>query len=84
MLAEPSSICARGIRHVAAIGERQPWEPARALVIGAGAIGMLATYMLRLAGHEVWTVARSEPSSDKGRLVGRVRRPLRLDRARPR
>ena len=69
VLAEPSSICARGIRHATAIGERQPWEPARALVIGAGAIGMLATYMLRLAGHEVWTAARSEPSSDKGRLV---------------
>jgi glucose 1-dehydrogenase len=69
VLSEPASICARGIRHVTAIGSRQPWEPARALVIGAGAIGMLATYMLRLAGHEVWTVARSEPSSDKGRLV---------------
>ena len=37
----------------------------RALVLGAGAIGMLATYMLRLAGHEVWTVARSEPSSER-------------------
>ena len=69
VLAEPSSICARGIRHLTAIGERQPWEPARALVIGAGAIGMLATYMLRLAGHEVWAVARSAPESDKGRLV---------------
>ena len=69
VLAEPSSICARGIRHATAIGERQPWRPRRALVIGAGAIGMLATYMLRLAGHEVWTVARSEPASDKGRLV---------------
>ncbi len=69
VLAEPSSICARAIRHVAAIGERQPWEPARALVIGAGAIGMLATYMLRIAGHEVWTVSRSAAESDKGRLV---------------
>jgi threonine dehydrogenase-like Zn-dependent dehydrogenase len=69
VLAEPSSICARGIRHATAIGERQPWRPRRALVIGAGAIGMLATYMLRLAGYEVWTVARSEPASDKGRLV---------------
>jgi threonine dehydrogenase-like Zn-dependent dehydrogenase len=69
VLAEPASICARGIRHATAIGARQPWRPARALVIGAGAIGMLATYMLRLAGHEVWTAARSDPSSDKGRLV---------------
>src|SRR5918992_2351356 len=65
VLAEPASICARGIRHATAIAERQPWRPRRALVIGAGAIGMLATYMLRLAGHEGWTVARSEPSSDK-------------------
>jgi len=69
VLSEPASICARGIRHASAIGDRQPWEPARALVIGAGAIGMLATYMLRLAGHEVWTAARSDPSSEKGRLV---------------
>ena len=69
VLAEPSSICARGIRHLTAIGDRQPWEPARALVIGAGAIGMLATYMLRLAGYEVWTVARSAPETAKGRLV---------------
>jgi threonine dehydrogenase-like Zn-dependent dehydrogenase len=69
VLAEPASICARGIRHATAIGGRQPWRPARALVVGAGAIGMLATYMLRLAGHEVWAVARSEPSSEKGRLV---------------
>jgi threonine dehydrogenase-like Zn-dependent dehydrogenase len=69
VLAEPSSICARGIRHTRAIGERQPWAPRRALVVGAGAIGMLATYMLRLDGYDVWTIARSEPSSDKGRLV---------------
>ena len=69
VLSEPASICARGIRHATAIGERQPWRPARALVIGAGAIGMLATYMLRLAGHEVWTAARSDPASEKGRLV---------------
>jgi glucose 1-dehydrogenase len=69
VLAEPGSICARAIRHTTAIGNRQPWRPVRALVIGAGAIGMLATYMLRLADHDVWAVARSEPSSEKGRLV---------------
>ena len=53
----------RGIRHTRAIGERQPWLPRRALVVGAGAIGMLATYMLRLDGYEVWTAARSAPDS---------------------
>src|ERR687898_82512 len=33
VLAEPASICARAIRHTTAIGNRQPWQPARALVL---------------------------------------------------
>jgi threonine dehydrogenase-like Zn-dependent dehydrogenase len=63
VLAEPASICSRGLRHARAIGARQRWELERALVIGAGAIGMLSTYLLRLAGVEVWTAAL-EPGND--------------------
>jgi threonine dehydrogenase-like Zn-dependent dehydrogenase len=63
VLAEPTSICERAIRHARAIGDRQPWQLERALVVGAGAIGMISTYLLRLAGVEVWT-ASLEPSSD--------------------
>jgi threonine dehydrogenase-like Zn-dependent dehydrogenase len=59
VLAEPASICERGLRHARDIGGRQPWQPRRALVIGTGAIGMLATYLLRLEGHEVWAAGRS-------------------------
>ena len=55
VLAEPTSICERAIRHARAIGGRQPWQLERALVLGAGAIGMLSTYLLRLAGVDVWT-----------------------------
>ena len=74
-LAEPTSICGRAIRHARTIGGRQPWQLERALVLGAGAIGMLSTYLLRLAGIEVWTAgARAE-----GELVTRLRRALRLD-----
>jgi threonine dehydrogenase-like Zn-dependent dehydrogenase len=69
VLTEPSSVCCRGIRHALTIGGRQPWAPRRALVLGAGAIGMLSTYFLRLDGFEVWTAARSERTSDKARLV---------------
>ena len=58
-----------------AIGGREPWQLERALVLGAGAIGMLSTYLLRLDGVDVWTAAL-EPQSD---LVSRVRRALRLD-----
>lgn len=63
VLAEPASICERALRHARAIGGRQPWELQRALVLGAGAVGTLTTYLLRLAGHEVWT-ASLEPSNE--------------------
>jgi threonine dehydrogenase-like Zn-dependent dehydrogenase len=63
VLAEPASICERAIRHSCAIGGRQPWALERALVLGAGAIGMLSTYLLRLAGVDVWT-AGLEPHVD--------------------
>ncbi|HYZ70124.1 MAG TPA: alcohol dehydrogenase catalytic domain-containing protein [Thermoleophilaceae bacterium] len=69
VLAEPASICARALRHVRAVGGRQPWHPGRALVFGAGAIGMLCTYFLRLEGLEVWTCALQPPGSEQARLV---------------
>src|SRR5215204_5592762 len=69
VLAEPGSVCARALRHARAIGGRQPWRLERALVIGAGAIGMLATLFLRLAGVEVWT-ASLEPANELVEAVG--------------
>jgi threonine dehydrogenase-like Zn-dependent dehydrogenase len=69
VLAEPGSVCARAIRHACAVGERQPWRSERALVIGAGAIGMLSTYFLRLDGFEVWTAGRSPGTTAKAVLA---------------
>ncbi len=69
VLAEPASICARGIRHARAIGERQPWGPQRALVVGTGAIGMLSTYFLRLEGFDVWLAGRSRGGNEKSQLA---------------
>jgi glucose 1-dehydrogenase len=63
VLAEPTSICERALRHARMIGGRQPWQLERALVLGAGAIGLLTTYLLRLADVEVWT-ASLEPESE--------------------
>jgi threonine dehydrogenase-like Zn-dependent dehydrogenase len=60
VLAEPTSICERALRHARTIGGRQPWQLERALVIGAGAIGLVTTYLLRLAGVEVWTASLEE------------------------
>ena len=69
VLAEPTSICERALRHARTIGGRQPWHLERALVIGAGAIGTLTTYLLRLAGVEVWT-ASLEPDNELVRQSG--------------
>jgi glucose 1-dehydrogenase len=63
VLAEPTSICERALRHARTIGGRQPWQLERALVLGAGAIGLLTTYLLRLADVDV-TTASLEPSHE--------------------
>jgi glucose 1-dehydrogenase len=70
VLAEPTSICARGIRHALTIGSRLPWQPSRALVIGAGAVGMLSTLLLRLEGFEVWTAAREAGDDPRAAIAG--------------
>src|ERR671934_1082586 len=62
VLAEPTSICERALRHARTIGGRQPWQLERALVLGAGAIGVLTTYLLRLADVEVWTASLEQTS----------------------
>jgi threonine dehydrogenase-like Zn-dependent dehydrogenase len=57
VLAEPTSICERALRHARAIGGRQPWQLQRALVLGAGAIGLLTAFLLRLDGVETWVAS---------------------------
>jgi threonine dehydrogenase-like Zn-dependent dehydrogenase len=69
VLAEPSSVCARGIRHAETVGRRQPWQATQALVLGAGAIGVLTTCFLRLRGYEVSTASRGKAGSEKAELV---------------
>ena len=69
VLAEPTSICARALRHAQAIGGRQPWQLERALVLGAGAVGTLLTFLLRLGGVEMWT-ASLEPANELVEATG--------------
>ena len=69
VLAEPTSICARALRHARTIGGRQPWELERALVIGAGAVGLLTTLLLRLDGVDV-TVASLEDANAMTEALG--------------
>jgi threonine dehydrogenase-like Zn-dependent dehydrogenase len=61
VLLEPMSVVEKGIEQAWRIQQRLPWEPRRAIVLGAGPIGMLAAAVLRLRGLEVTACAR-EPS----------------------
>ena len=69
VLAEPTSICTRALRHARTIAGRQPWQLQRALVIGGGAVGLLTTILLRLDGVDVCT-ASLEPDNAIARAVG--------------
>ncbi|WP_306536650.1 glucose 1-dehydrogenase [Geobacter sp.] len=59
VLLEPLTVVEKGIRHAwAAQGRMKAWSPKRALVLGAGPIGMMAAVVLRLRGLETIVYAR--------------------------
>ena len=62
VLVEPAADCVRALRHARAIGGRLPWDLRRALVTGAGTIGTIVTYLLRLEGVDVVTASREASS----------------------
>ena len=70
VLLEPLSIVEKGIEQAHEIQRRlKVWRPARAAVVGAGTLGLLATLVLRLRGLEVTTLARTEPPTLNSELV---------------
>ncbi len=70
VLLEPLTIVEKGIGQAYTMQlARMKWEPKKALVLGAGPIGLLATAMLRLRGLQVDTVARKPEDSPKARLA---------------
>ncbi len=70
VLLEPMSVVAKGLRHALVIQKRLDWRPKRALVVGAGPIGLLATLTLRMLGWEVVTAARKAQGSPKALIAG--------------
>ena len=71
VLLEPVSVAEKGLFHTFKIQERLKWSPRRALVLGSGPLGLLTTFLLRLKGLEVSTVARGVKGSLKSQLVER-------------
>jgi threonine dehydrogenase-like Zn-dependent dehydrogenase len=72
MLVEPTTISVKALEQVEVIQRRLTWEPNRALVTGAGPIGLLAAAVLRLRGLEVVVYNRSEsgPKIDLTSAIG--------------
>ena len=69
VLLEPLSIVEKGIGQAFKIQERMIWHPQRALVAGAGPIGLLAALILRDSGLEVSTFATRSRESLKARIA---------------
>jgi threonine dehydrogenase-like Zn-dependent dehydrogenase len=70
VLVEPLTVVTKAVRQVDNIQRRMPWwEPKRAVVLGAGPIGILGTLLLRSRGVEVATVARSEKPTAASKVI---------------
>ncbi|MGC4191010.1 MAG: glucose 1-dehydrogenase [Thermomicrobiales bacterium] len=81
VLIEPLTVVEKAVRQAEAIQRRLAyWKPERAIVIGAGPIGLLGTLLLRAKGLAVTTVARTPKPNPAANLVeasGAVYRSLR-------
>jgi len=72
VLLEPLSIVEKGIRQAEAVQRRLLWRPRRAAVLGAGAIGLLGTLLLRLRGLATTTFALDAAESPRAAAVRRT------------
>lgn len=64
VLAEPMSCAQKAVHQAYEIQRRlKVWRPKTAFVLGAGQIGLLTTLALRLRGLDVYTLARSLPTT---------------------
>lgn len=63
VLLEPLSIVEKATYQAWKIQERMLWQPKRAVILGAGSIGILATILLRLRGLEVHVYAKTPVDS---------------------
>ncbi len=72
VLLEPTTVIAKALEQVLAVGQRAFWEPKTVLVTGAGPIGLLAAGVARLPGTEVHVLDRVEtgPKPDLVRDIG--------------
>src|SRR3954453_9442867 len=69
VLIEPLTVVEKGILQAIEIQKRLVWELKEAVVTGAGPIGLMATFLLRSMGIDVWTVDIVERTSNRAKMV---------------
>lgn len=71
VLVEPLTIAAKASIELTAILRRFPWEPVglRALILGAGPIGLLGAMMATSRGAKAFVYSREPAQSDRARLL---------------
>ena len=72
VLLEPLTVPEKGLRQVWQIQERLPWHPEKAVVLGAGAIGLLAAMLLRLRGIDTWVFDLAPIDGSKAQIANRI------------
>ncbi len=72
VLLEPLSIGEKAFSQAMAIQGRMVWEPRKALVVGAGPLGLLTALVLRLRDLEVWVAATRTSKSIKARIAADI------------
>jgi len=72
VMLEPWSVAAKAQHHAWEIQRRLLWNPRQALVMGAGSLGLLAAFLLRLRGVEVAVFSREPADSLRAQLLQRA------------
>jgi threonine dehydrogenase-like Zn-dependent dehydrogenase len=69
VMLEPLSVSEKGIEALIMMQERLWWNPERALVLGAGTLGLMATLILSDMGLKTYTAATRTRKSLKAQIV---------------
>jgi threonine dehydrogenase-like Zn-dependent dehydrogenase len=72
VILEPLSIVEKAISEIYKIQERLIWKPHTALVLGAGTIGLLTTFVLRIRELSLWCLAKGKPSEVQQEIFSKL------------
>jgi glucose 1-dehydrogenase len=70
VLVEPLTIAEKSLQQIWTVQSRLPWNrPHRAVVLGAGPVGILGAMALKVEGFEVTVYSRSQNHEEKNQIV---------------